>query len=150
MGGAFLRIGRADELERHRHVLERRHGGDEVERLEYNADIAAAKPRQRILIEAPERLVRHHDRAGVGSFEAGHDHQQGRFPRAGRANHANRLAPSYIEVDVFEDMDPRGAPTERQIDARKRDRGGRALPSGGVVHGWFPSLAGWYAVTLIA
>jgi len=147
--GALLRIGCADELKRHSDILERRHGGNEVERLKHNADIAAAKPSQRILIERTERLIRHHDRAGVGSFEAGHDHQQGRFPRAGRANHANRLAPPYIELDVFENMDTRGAPTERQIDARKRDRGGRALQSGGVVHGLVPSLSGRSTVPLI-
>src|SRR5215510_2544496 len=60
-GGAFVGVGRADELKRYCYVLERGHGGNEVERLEHNADIAAAKPRQRILIEGSERLVRYHN-----------------------------------------------------------------------------------------
>ena len=47
--------GDAGELERHRDVLQRRHGRDEVEGLEHDADIAAAEARQRVLVERAER-----------------------------------------------------------------------------------------------
>ena len=40
-----------EELERQRYVLERRHGRHEVERLEDDADIGGAKPRQIVLAE---------------------------------------------------------------------------------------------------
>ena len=48
----------AGQLERHRDVLERRHGRDEMEGLEDDADIAAAEARQRVLAERAERLAR--------------------------------------------------------------------------------------------
>ena len=53
--GAFVGVGDAGEFERHRDIFERRHGGDEVEGLEDDADIAAAEARQRILVERAER-----------------------------------------------------------------------------------------------
>ena len=92
-----------------------------MEGLEHDADIAAAKARERILVEPPQVRAGHHDRAGVRPFEAGQDHQQRGLARAGRADQANRLAASYIEIDVFEDMDPGGAAAERKIDAGERD-----------------------------
>ena len=46
------RIGIAGELQRHRDILQRRHGRDQMEGLEHDADLTAAKPRQRILVEA--------------------------------------------------------------------------------------------------
>ena len=50
--GALEGVGDAGKLERHRDVLERRHGRDQVEGLEDDADIAAAKARERVLVEA--------------------------------------------------------------------------------------------------
>src|SRR5262249_39652054 len=62
--------------------------------------------------------------------------------RRGDFPDADRLTTPYIELDVFENMDPRGAPPERQVDSRKRDRGDRALQTRGIVHAVVPSLAG--------
>ena len=84
-----------------------------MERLEHDADVAAAKARQRVLVEPPEVRARHHDRAGVGPLEAGQHHQQGRLAGTGRADQANRLAAPYIEVDVLEDMNPGRGVAER-------------------------------------
>ena len=89
--------------------------------LEHDPDVAAAKARKRVLIEMPEVRVRHHDRAGVRPFEPGEHHQQRRFARARRADQANRLAAPYIQVDVFEDMNPGRGAAERKIDAGERD-----------------------------
>ena len=41
-----------EELERQRHVLERRHGRHEVEGLEHDADIGGAEPGEPVLVEA--------------------------------------------------------------------------------------------------
>ena len=68
-----------------------------------------------------------HDRAGVGPLQPRHHHQQRRFARARRADHSDRLAAPYIEVDVFEDVDARRAPAERQVDAGERDGVRRSL-----------------------
>ena len=102
--GALMRVVDAGKLQRHGDVLQRRHGGNEVEGLEHDTDIAAAEARQRVLAEQAERLARDHHRAGVGALQPGHDHEQGRFSGAGGADQADRLAASYIQVDVFEDM----------------------------------------------
>ena len=118
---ALERVGGAGELERHRDVLERRHGRDEVEGLEHDADLAAAKARERILVEPADFLARDRDRARIGPLQPGHHHQQRRFARARRTDQADRLAAPYIERDVLEDMNPRRAAAERQVDARKRD-----------------------------
>ena len=56
--GALEASARAGELQRHRDVLQRRHGRDQMEGLEHDADIAAAEARQRILVERAEILRR--------------------------------------------------------------------------------------------
>ena len=114
-------IGRAGKLQRHGDVLQRRHGRDQVEGLEHDADVAAAKARQRILVEAPQVRPGHHDRAAVRPFEAGQDHQQRGLAGAGRADQANRLAAPYIQGDILEDMDPGRGAAERKIDAGECD-----------------------------
>ena len=65
-----LRVLDAGELERHRDVFQRRHGRDQMERLEHDPDIAAAEARQRVLAERGERLARGHHGAGVRPFRA--------------------------------------------------------------------------------
>ena len=92
-----------------------------MEGLEHDADVAAAKARERVLVEPSEIRAGHHDRAGVRPFEPGQHHQQRRFARAGRTDQADRLAATYIQVDVFEDMNPGRAAAERKIDAGERD-----------------------------
>jgi len=131
--GALEGIAGAREFERHRDVLQRRHGGDQVERLEHDADMPSAKARERVLVERAQVLPRDVDRPGVGPLQSGRDHQQGRFARAGRANQANRLAGTYMKADVFENMDPRSVPAEREIDAGECNRR-RTRRNGGVVH----------------
>ena len=43
------------------------------------------------------------------------------FPEPEGPNQANRLAASYMQIDVFEDMNPGRAPAERKVDAGERD-----------------------------
>ncbi len=52
-GGALEGIRGAREFERHRDVLQRRHGGDEMKTLENDSDIFSAKAGERILVELP-------------------------------------------------------------------------------------------------
>ncbi len=84
-----------------------------MEGLEDDADIAAAKARQRVFVERTETFAGHRHGAAVGPFEPGHHHQKRRFSRARRADHSDRLAAAYIEVDTLEDMDACRALTER-------------------------------------
>ena len=60
-GGKLLRralVGVIDagQLQRHRDVLQRRHGGNEMEGLEHDADIAAAEAGQRVLAQGARGL----------------------------------------------------------------------------------------------
>ncbi len=80
--GARGRIGIAGELERHRDIFQRRHGRDQMKRLEHDADLAAAKARQRVLVEGIERRAVDHHLSAVRTLQPRHHHQQGRFARA--------------------------------------------------------------------
>ena len=51
--GAVEGVGAAGEFQRDRDVLQRRHGRDQVEGLEHDADMVAAEARQRVLVHAP-------------------------------------------------------------------------------------------------
>jgi hypothetical protein len=68
--GARKCIARAGEFERHGDVFQRRHGRDQVEGLEYDADSAAAKARQRVLVELAQVLAGNHDRTGCRAAPA--------------------------------------------------------------------------------
>jgi hypothetical protein len=57
-------------------------------------------------------LAGNHDRAAVGPFQSGHDHQQSRLAGAGWSEQAHGLAAAYIQVDVSEDMNAGGAAPE--------------------------------------
>ena len=105
-----------------------------MEGLKHNADVPAAEARQPVFAELLQIFAGDHDRAGVGPLQPGHHHQQRRFARSGRPQHANGLATAYMEVDVAQDMDAGGPAAERQIDAGKRDDVvGERVP-GHVVH----------------
>ncbi len=58
-------IATAGEFQRQRHVLQRRHGGNEMKALEDDADIVAAQPRPGVVIEGPEVAAGHLDAAEV-------------------------------------------------------------------------------------
>ncbi len=92
--------------------------------LKDNADVAAAKARQRVFVELPQVGACDHDGAGVRLFQAGQHHEQRGLAGAGWPHQADCLAAAYIESNVLEDMDTGGGVAERKIDAGERD--GRA------------------------
>ncbi len=120
-GGQFLRcapggVGIAGEFQRHRDVLQRGHGRDQMERLEHDTDLTATEARQRVLVEGIERRAVHHHLSAVRTFQPRHHHQQGRFARTRRSNQADRLARCHTKADIFQDMYACGAGAEREID----------------------------------
>ena len=123
--GAPEGIVHAGKFERHGDILQRGHGRNEMEGLKDDADMSC---RESAPASSSPSLLKsslgNRDRAGVGPLEPGHHHQQRRFARAGRAQQCDRLAASYIEVDVAEDVDAGRAAAEREIDAAQRN--GRA------------------------
>ena len=94
-----------------------------MERLEDDADIAAAKAGERILAKAVDLLAGDADAAVVGRFEAGDDHQQRRFARPGRPEDGDRFAARDSKVDAAQHLDARGALAEGKIDALQFDDG---------------------------
>jgi hypothetical protein len=79
---AFGRVGIAGEFQRHRDVFQRGHGRDQMERLEYDADLAAAEAGEGVLVEGIERRAVDYHLSAVRTFQPRHHHQQGRLPRA--------------------------------------------------------------------
>ena len=85
----------AGQLQRHRDVFQRRHGRDQMEGLEDDADMVPRKRASR-----PRRArgdpARRPDRTGVRPLQSGHHHQQGRLAGARRTEQADRLAAAYM------------------------------------------------------
>jgi hypothetical protein len=81
----------------------------------------ATETGQCILVKASQIVSRGDNSAAVGSLQAGHYHEQRRFAGAGGADQANRIARSYMKVDIFENVDPPSSPAEREIDPGERN-----------------------------
>jgi hypothetical protein len=72
--------------------------------LKHDADLPAAEARERILAEPAEIMTGHHDGPAIRLLKPGHDHEQRRLAGAGWPGEADRLARTYMQRDVFEDM----------------------------------------------
>src|SRR5262249_57147125 len=109
-GREIMRITDGGKLQRHGDVYQRRHGRNEMEGLKDDADISPPEARQRVFAQWAEVLAGDDDRSSIGPLQPGHDHEQGRFARARRTDQTDRLAASYVQVEVFEDMNTGSAP----------------------------------------
>ena len=115
------RIAMAGKLQRHGDVLQRRHVGDEVEGLEDDADVAAAKGGDLVLALAVQQLAGDAHRAGIDPLQPGDHHQQRRFAGAGRPDDAGRLARRDVEADALQHMHRAKRP--RQASATRLSAG---------------------------
>ena len=79
--GELEGIGATGELQRQRHVLVRRHGRNEMEALEDDADVVAPQPRPGV-VERPEILAGDLDPARGGALQAARHHHQAGFAGA--------------------------------------------------------------------
>ena len=61
VGGAFARVGAAGQFQRQQDVFQRGQRGQQLERLEHEADAAGAQARAGILVELVEALAEQHD-----------------------------------------------------------------------------------------
>ncbi len=86
------RVVGAGELERQHHVLERGERGQELERLEHEAEQPLAQRGARVLVERAERLAVHVDLARGRLVEAGEQSEQRRLAGARRADDGDRGA----------------------------------------------------------
>ena len=113
-------IGLARQLARRGHVLERGHGGDEVEGLEHDAHVPAPEPRERVLVEGAEIVAGHGGPPGGGPLQAADDHEERGLARPGRPDDAHRFSGGEIEVDAAQDLHRAGR--AGQCDAETPER----------------------------
>jgi acyl-CoA thioesterase I len=104
------------EFEGQGDVLEGRHGGHEMKGLEDDADAAAAEARQLVLVQAGEVHILDDHLAGAGTLEARHGHEERRLPGSGGADEPDGFASDDIEADPLQDVNPRGAAPQAEID----------------------------------
>ena len=104
------------EFQRHGHVFQRRHRWNQLERLEDNAYFLTTEPRERVFRKGAEVAAVDADGAGIGAFQTGESHEQRRFSRAGRPKQTDRFPRRHAQADALENMDPRGAFAQRQVD----------------------------------
>jgi hypothetical protein len=129
--GARECVFRARQLERHGHVLERRHGRDQMEGLEHDADGAAAEAGERIFAEFREVGAGDADAPRGRRFEPGRHHQERRFAGARRPEQRDRFAARDFQRDTRQDVDRACRARQRQPHIVQSDRGGRWLHPGG-------------------
>ena len=124
---------RAGKLERHGDVLQRRHGRNQVEGLEDDADILAAETRESSSLSLRRSSRRPH-RAGVGRSSPVITISSVDLPEPDGPEQADGFAAPYIEVDVSQDMNAGGAAAERQVDAAQRNGGAAERMPRSVMH----------------
>jgi hypothetical protein len=122
LAGAWLALGarHLQQIQRQRHVLQRRQVGQHVKRLEDKADMGASQPRQCIIVERCKigRIEQH--APAVGTIESGDDVEQRRFAAAGFADDGEELARAQAETDVIEHPRCGGAITLTQCFQRQQ------------------------------
>ena len=118
-------IVRARQFQRGGDVFQRGHCGQQVKRLQHDADAAPPRAGERILVQRGEILSRHLQRAAGGAFQPGQHGHQRAFPAARRAQQRERLSLRHGEVDSLQD----GRVAEGQSEATRVDgmRGERRL-----------------------
>jgi hypothetical protein len=105
-GGLVARVGAAPDLQRQGDILERRHAGQQLERLEHEADPSGAQGRAGILVERGQVFTEQLDPARRRQVQAGEQAEQRRLAGAGRAENSHGLAGVDLHVDGREYVQP--------------------------------------------
>ena len=121
--GKLEGIGAAGELQRQRHVLVRRHGRDEMEALEDDADVVAPQTRPGVVVERPEILAGDLDPARGGALQAARHHHQAGFAGARGADDGRNFANGDVESDAAQDIDRAGIACHVEMDVGEADDG---------------------------
>ncbi len=122
-GRAVQRVRRAGELQRQGDVLQRGHGRDKMEILEYDAHMITAKHREGILVEAGETGPGDANGAAGGPLEAGDHHQHAGLAGSRGADDADRLRRADGQIDAAKNIDIAGGRSQLQVDIVEDDGG---------------------------
>ncbi len=79
-------------------------GGDELIRLEDEAEFAGAEEGERVFTEAGDFIAVELDGAAGGGIEAGEEAEEGAFAGAGGAHDGNELALGNVEINTAQDV----------------------------------------------
>ena len=103
----FTRLGWcfARENPRQRHVFQRRHRHDQIERLEDVSHLVAADPRQLLLVQIGQRISVNLHMAFRRAVEAAHHVEERRFAGTGRPQNRQIFTTADIEIDSAQRMD---------------------------------------------
>src|SRR5690606_7289929 len=93
------------DVERERDVLAGRERGDEVERLEDEAEPRAAELREATLAHSAHLVARDDDASGGGTVESRHAVHEGRLPGARGPHDRRELAGGEVDADAVEGAD---------------------------------------------
>ena len=119
------RVDAARELERDGHVLQRRHRRDEVERLEHDADMAAAEQCQLVLAHRRQLVAGDLDAAVRGPLDPGQNRHHRRLARSRGSDQADRLAGLQRQAGAPQDVDGAGRAFQSQADVFRLHDGRR-------------------------
>ena len=86
-------------------VLDRVEAGEQVERLEHEADVLVADRRELIVAQLADDLARERVYPRIRCVEAAEHVHQRRLARAGRAHDRHELAGVDVEVDALQRLD---------------------------------------------
>ncbi|MEL0110211.1 MAG: hypothetical protein VW835_00620 [Rickettsiales bacterium] len=114
-------IGPAGQFHRHRDILLRRHGRDQMEGLTHHADFVAPEDRQRVLIEARDLAAGDLDAARRDTLQSRDHHDHRRLAGTRRADHADRFAAPDGKIDPSQDVDLAGIALKCKLHAVEPD-----------------------------
>jgi hypothetical protein len=136
--GAGKGIGHARQFHRRGDILARGHRGQQVERLQDNADPPAPRGGEAILVERGKILARNHQGAPGCALQPGKHGQQRRLARAGGAEQGDGLAGHDGQVDPLENVDAGTVLAQRQGEGAGGDERGLLGHGAGVAQAASP------------
>ena len=97
--------------------------GQDVKRLEHEAEMLAPEACASRLVQAGERRPGDVDRSGVRRIQSGDQVQEGRLPRPGLAHDRDHFTRRKIQVEALEEESPAGKGLGKASDPQGRGRG---------------------------
>ena len=122
-GGAVEGVAPPGEFQCHGDVFQRRHGRDQVEVLEHDAQGVASEPGQAVFVQDRQVVAGDGDLAARRLFQAAQNHQQRRLARPGGADNAQGFARPDGQINAFKDIDLTGFALQGKAQVARPYRG---------------------------
>ena len=109
-------VGRTGQLERDRHILDRGHGRQQMERLKDDAERPAAQPGEIVFAKIADVLPGKPRTSAVGPLEPRNDRHQRAFSGTGRPQHGDAFARIEAQADALQYFGPDVALAQSQAN----------------------------------